>query len=53
MGGIDEGEFVATNDEGVIGGAVLQSKFNIKSITFPVHRSNRRRIGCNVLSLDC
>ena len=52
VGGVHQGHFVPTNQEGVIGCAVLQAKFNIKAIAIPVQRSNRQGLGGNLGGLN-
>ena len=51
MGGVDQRRFFATNEEGIVGGAVLQAEFDVEAIAIPIQRANRRRLVSNTCNL--
>ena len=46
MGGIDQGHLLAAHNKGVVGGAVLEAKLDVKAIAIPVEGA----YGCGVVS---
>ncbi len=52
MGGIDQGDLVALDQERVVGRAVFDFKLNVETVAIPVEGADRDRMGRDHFGLD-